>query len=67
MEDVMDNWEYILKKRGKILFSKPPENSKVRARIEELRQDGLIEIRQHDNAEVNSVAAILIWRGLDDE
>ena len=63
----MDNWEYILKKRGKILFSKPPENSKVRARIEELRQDGLIEIRQHDNAEVNSVAAILIWRGLDDE
>jgi hypothetical protein len=59
----MDNWENALKKRGKILFAKPPENSKVRERIEELRQDGLIEIRQHDNADVNSVAAILIWKG----
>lgn len=63
----MDNWEETLRKRGKILFAKPPENSKVRERIEELRQDGLIEIRQHDSAEVNSVAAILIWRGGDNE
>lgn len=63
----MDNWEEALKKRGKILFAKPPENSKVRERIEELRQDGLIEICQHDNADVNSVAAILIWKGVRDE
>jgi len=63
----MDSWEETLRKRGKILFAKPPENSKVRERIEELRQDGLIEIRQHDNAEVNSVAAVLIWKGGDDE